>query len=175
MSLKFAVLGLLNERPMHGYEIKQVFSTSFAELWHVSPGHLYPLLRKIVEEGLASKKIVAREGRPSAHVYHITPDGRTRFRDWLDECSTEMPLMRYDFMLKLFFYRDKDPQKAAEEIDALQQTQRMFIAHLEEKKRAIVVMADPFQLQIVEGGILMAECGIQWLDRVKNTLHREAS
>lgn len=173
MSLKFAVLGLLAERPMHGYEMKQFFAASFAQLWHVSPGHLYPLLRKIVDEGLAHKQRLAQQGKPDAQVYHITDQGRAAFRTWLDQCDEGMPVIRYDFMLKLFFYSGKERQQALAEIQALKRSHQTFIDNLKEKQRGIAAHADAYQQLVIEGGIHMAQCGIQWLEQVQQQVEKE--
>jgi len=170
MSLKYAVLGLLHERPMHGYEMKKIFEVSFARLWRVSPGQLYPLLRKIVSEGLAEKKVIRQEGRPNAHLYRITARGKSVFSDWLETPAAAMPLLRYDFMLKLFFYARLDRERAEEEIALLQEKHKDFVRRLRRTKGEIRDEADEFQLLILEGGILFARAGMKWLDRVRDAL-----
>jgi len=170
MSLKYAVLGLLHERPMHGYEMKKIFEISFARLWRVSPGQLYPTLRKIVAEGLAKKKVISQEGKPNAHLYRITDKGKSAFSDWLSTPAATMPLFRYDFMVKLFFYEKLERQRAEAEIELLQARHKDFIQELRRMKKEIRDQADEFQLLIIEGGILFARAGMKWLDRVRGAL-----
>jgi DNA-binding PadR family transcriptional regulator len=46
------VLALLNERPMHGYEMIQELDTRTAGMWRPSPGSIYPTLQLLEDEGL---------------------------------------------------------------------------------------------------------------------------
>ena len=45
--LELAVLGLLAEQPLHGYELKRRLSETLGPLWGISFGSLYPALRRL--------------------------------------------------------------------------------------------------------------------------------
>ena len=49
--LELAVLGLLSEQPLHGYELKKRLSETLGFLWGVSYGSLYPALRRLERDG----------------------------------------------------------------------------------------------------------------------------
>ncbi len=49
--LELAVLGLLKEQPLHGYELKKRLGETLGFLWGVSYGSLYPALRRLEREG----------------------------------------------------------------------------------------------------------------------------
>ena len=49
--LEIAVLGLLKEQPLHGYELKKRLSDTLGFLWGVSYGSLYPALRRLERDG----------------------------------------------------------------------------------------------------------------------------
>lgn len=49
--LDIAVLGLLKEQPLHGYELKKRLGETLGSLWGVSYGSLYPALRRLEREG----------------------------------------------------------------------------------------------------------------------------
>ena len=57
--VRSAILALLNERPMHGYEIIGELSDRTEGLWRPSPGSIYPTLQLLEDEGL----VVAQTGR----------------------------------------------------------------------------------------------------------------
>jgi DNA-binding PadR family transcriptional regulator len=71
--LDFAILGLLMERPRHGYEIKRALAQ--LGFWTVSFGSLYPALRRLEKRGA----IEASEGTGRRKAYDITDDGRELF------------------------------------------------------------------------------------------------
>ena len=49
--LELAILGLLKEQPLHGYELKKRLGETLGFLWGVSYGSLYPALRRLEREG----------------------------------------------------------------------------------------------------------------------------
>jgi DNA-binding PadR family transcriptional regulator len=45
MSVRYAILGLLHYRNMHGYEIKRHIERHFGHMWTINYGQIYPNLR----------------------------------------------------------------------------------------------------------------------------------
>ncbi|SEH59976.1 DNA-binding transcriptional regulator, PadR family [Mycolicibacterium rutilum] len=70
--VRAALLRLLAERPMHGYEMIQEIAERSQNLWRPSPGSIYPTLQLLVDEGLA----VSSEAEGSKKLFELTEDGR---------------------------------------------------------------------------------------------------
>jgi DNA-binding PadR family transcriptional regulator len=70
--VRAAILALLAERPMHGYEMIQEICQRSNGLWRPSPGSVYPTLQLLVDEGL----IVGTESEGSKRLFELTDDGR---------------------------------------------------------------------------------------------------
>jgi DNA-binding PadR family transcriptional regulator len=70
--VRAAILVLLSDRAMHGYEMIQEISERSAGLWRPSPGSVYPTLQLLVDEGL----IVGTESEGSKRLFELTDDGR---------------------------------------------------------------------------------------------------
>ncbi len=70
--VRAAILKLLAERPMHGYEMIQEIAERSQSLWRPSPGSVYPTLQLLVDEGL----IVGTESEGSKKLFELTDDGR---------------------------------------------------------------------------------------------------
>ena len=70
--VRAAILKLLAERPMHGYEMIQQIAERSQNLWRPSPGSVYPTLQLLVDEGL----LVARESEGSKKLFELTDEGR---------------------------------------------------------------------------------------------------
>ncbi|MEU6326089.1 MULTISPECIES: PadR family transcriptional regulator [unclassified Streptomyces] len=90
--LEFAVLGLLRESPMHGYELRKRLNTSLGVFRAFSYGTLYPCLKALVASGwLIEETEGAAEGVPAAAltgrrakiVYRLTPAGKEHFEELL--------------------------------------------------------------------------------------------
>ncbi|MCV7314195.1 helix-turn-helix transcriptional regulator [Mycolicibacillus parakoreensis] len=70
--VRAAILLLLAERPMHGYEMIQQIAERSQELWRPSPGSVYPTLQLLTDEGL----ITAAESSGSKRLFTLTDDGQ---------------------------------------------------------------------------------------------------
>jgi DNA-binding PadR family transcriptional regulator len=70
-NVRSAVLALLLERPMHGYEMIQELDSRTNGIWRPSPGSIYPTLQLLEDEGLI--EVTAEGGRKS---YRLTDAGR---------------------------------------------------------------------------------------------------
>ncbi|MGP4054605.1 PadR family transcriptional regulator [Mycobacterium sp. 4D054] len=70
--VRAAILKLLIDRPMHGYEMIQEIHERSQQLWKPSPGSIYPTLQLLVDEGL----LTATETEGSKKLFELTDDGR---------------------------------------------------------------------------------------------------
>ncbi|MBJ7340163.1 PadR family transcriptional regulator [Mycolicibacterium sp.] len=70
--VRAAILTLLAERPMHGYEMIQEIAERSQDLWKPSPGSVYPTLQLLVDEDL----IVGTESDGSKKLFELTDAGR---------------------------------------------------------------------------------------------------
>jgi DNA-binding PadR family transcriptional regulator len=70
--VRAAILVLLAERPMHGYEMIQEIAARSQDLWRPSPGSVYPTLQLLVDEGL----IVGSESEGSKRLFELSDAGR---------------------------------------------------------------------------------------------------
>ena len=71
-SIRAALLALLTEGPMHGYQMIRELSARTGGAWQPSPGSVYPTLQLLEDEGL-----VRVEQQDERRVYHLTDAGRT--------------------------------------------------------------------------------------------------
>jgi DNA-binding PadR family transcriptional regulator len=81
--LTLAVLGLLHDAPMHGYELRKQLSGVLGPFRALSYGTLYPALKKLVEAGWISEADPegdsARPSRRGRIVYQLTAAGKEHF------------------------------------------------------------------------------------------------
>jgi len=103
-TLKYAILGLLSQQPMTGYDIAKEFSTkAFANFWYATHGQIYPEMRKLVDEGLVEYDIVIQGKALEKKLYTITDAGREDFRSWLLQ-DEDLPQTPKDvFRLRTYF------------------------------------------------------------------------
>ena len=92
--LELAILGILHESPMHGYELRKQLATKLGTFRAaISYGSLYPTLRRLqaanwitegepeTESDAAATEIPAMTSRRGRVVYKITAEGKERFQE----------------------------------------------------------------------------------------------
>ncbi|MBT2206982.1 MULTISPECIES: PadR family transcriptional regulator [Actinomadura] len=92
--LELAVLGLLHESPMHGYELRKRLNTLLGMFRAFSYGSLYPCLKQLLTSGLIMEDrpeepntALALQSRRSKIVYKLTADGKERLQQLLTEAG----------------------------------------------------------------------------------------
>ena len=70
--IRAAILALLGESPMHGYQIMRELSERSGGVWRPSPGSVYPTLQLLQDEGLVS----STESDGGRRTFELTDDGR---------------------------------------------------------------------------------------------------
>ncbi|MFF5262543.1 helix-turn-helix transcriptional regulator [Actinomadura viridis] len=92
--LELAVLGLLHESPMHGYELRKRLNALLGMFRAFSYGSLYPCLKQLLAKGLIVEDrpeepnvALALQSRRSKIVYKLTADGKERLQQLLTEAG----------------------------------------------------------------------------------------
>jgi DNA-binding PadR family transcriptional regulator len=99
------VLGVLHQRPMHGYEVRSTLEGWGADHWAgLSFGTIYFALKKMTEEGLVEVAGTEQPGsRPVRTVYAITDAGRSEFRKLVQELWWEFKPLVNPFAVAVTF------------------------------------------------------------------------
>jgi DNA-binding PadR family transcriptional regulator len=104
MSVRLVLLGLLSDRPLYGYEIKQIIEEHMGDWTSIAFGSIYFALDKLDEEGFVEKVAVEQPGsRPSRSVYQVTEAGRQEFLRLLRESWQTTERETYEIDICLFF------------------------------------------------------------------------
>jgi DNA-binding PadR family transcriptional regulator len=105
MSLSHALLGLLAERPMSGFDLIREFDVSRSVVWPAPQNEVYRILARLAGEGLIAEQAAGPRGRRS---YAITDGGRQALAQWI-AAPTDYTL-RYDPVLKAAFLAAATPE-----------------------------------------------------------------
>ena len=189
--LEIAVLGLLKEQPLHGYELKKRLSETLGFLWGVSYGSLYPALRRLEREGAI--EVVAEpvapgpadrghrfaQGRPrrrppaapaaapkpsrrTRKAYRITPAGVARFEELL---LADDPHADEDkaFALKLAFCSELP---APARIELLERRRVALLTRLNQSRRATATRNDRYSRSLVEHRTRSIQRDLEWVEEL---------
>lgn len=88
---ELAILGLIAEKPRHGYEIEGVIEARGMRDWtEIGFSSIYYLLKKLEDKALVTSQLEKSSGRgPARKVFHVTDEGR---RVWYEETLKTLTL-----------------------------------------------------------------------------------
>ncbi len=127
---KYAVLGALSICPGSGYDVKKLMEQSTSNFWNESYGQIYPILKQLIEEGLATSQAEKQEGKPERYVYTLTERGTEELQRWLME-PVEYVVERNELLLKLYFGKHVPVEKNIEHTRTFQQLQTQLLRKYE--------------------------------------------
>ena len=85
MTVPYALLGLLHQRPHHGYDLKQQFDRMFSPDRPLSFGQVYATLSRLQRDGRIAPAGIEPGAGPERKQYAITATGVEEFQRWLAE------------------------------------------------------------------------------------------
>lgn len=84
MSLKHAILVLLETEPSSGYDLLKQFNKSLGYFWNAKHQQIYQQLKLLSDEALIDCELETQEGKPDKKVYKITQKGVIELTNWLE-------------------------------------------------------------------------------------------
>ena len=143
MSTRLVILGVLRERPLHGYEIKHIIEEHMGDWTNIAFGSIYFALRKLAEEEFVEQVAVEQEGRrPSRTIYQITEAGRAEFLRLLREVWRELERHYYVTDIGLAFIEALPIEEVKGYLgDRIAQLEEI-LQHLDEHKEEILAMEE---------------------------------
>jgi DNA-binding PadR family transcriptional regulator len=162
MSLRFGILGLLAEHPLHGYEVKTRYESLFGDTWELNIGQVYTTLQRLERDGLIDA--VGERGDRGKQRYGLTDAGKGALREWLHEPADEPQQLRQDIYLKLLLIS----RLANGDLEGLLARQRrVYLQRLKDlgnlERRARREGRNDLAL-LIQGAILHAEADLKWID-----------
>lgn len=115
MSLRYAMLGLLADRPASGYDLLQRFKVSLANVWSATQSQIYTELSKLADAELIA---VSDEGPRGRKEYTITEAGLAELRHWLTDTRPKR-VIRNETLLRVFFLGAVSPAEAVDYLDGI--------------------------------------------------------
>jgi DNA-binding PadR family transcriptional regulator len=164
--LELAILGLLKERPMHGYQLSRELTQALGGFWRVSYGSLYPTLRRLERDGAIvsepSDQPVA--GRRRKNVYRITEDGEASFLALLQETPHDTQTEDTRFRVRLAFFRYLPPETRLRLLERRRASLEDRLTSISDSLRAARERVDDYALALMQHGRDSTASDIAWLD-----------
>jgi DNA-binding PadR family transcriptional regulator len=114
LTLEHTLLALLDQKPMHGYELYQELCglKGISLIWNIKQSLLYAILEKLESKGYLSSHVVPGDAYPPRKYFHLTDWGRTSLREWLTTPVRRARDFRQEFLAKLIVARSYGEQNA---------------------------------------------------------------
>jgi DNA-binding PadR family transcriptional regulator len=167
LSLKYGLMGLLAEEPLHGYEVKNRFEAMLGGTWEVNIGQVYTTLQRLERDGLV-RPVGARGDRGKLR-YDLSESGRKALADWLAQPDSGPQELREDIYVKLLLASrlangDLGPLLGRQKRVYLQRLRDLN--RLEERARRD---GRSDLARLVRGALLHTEADIKWIDELSET------
>ena len=168
--LEFAVLGLLNESPMHGYEIRKRLATLLGTFRAFSYGSLYPTLRRLSEAGWISEESsesapAGARSRRGKRVYRLTAEGKEHLADLLEQVGPDA-FDEEGFGARLAFFAQTDAEVRMKILEGrrsrLEERREKVTSALSRTREAL----DRYTLELQQHGLESVEREVRWLNEL---------
>jgi DNA-binding PadR family transcriptional regulator len=184
--LEFAILGLLQQSPMHGYELRKQLAQLLGGLRSISYGSLYPALRRMQAAGLVSTDEPDRHallpadappltGRRGKVVYTITAEGKERFHELVSQTGPEA----YDdeglFGIRLVFFRHTAADVRLRILEGRRRTVERQREGLRSSMARTRERLDRYTLELQRHGLESVDREVRWLSELIDNERRQAS
>lgn len=116
MSLRHALLALLEAGAMTGYELTKHFDVSVDYLWHAPHSQIYPELRRMEAAGLIEAESMPRGERATKRAYSLTSSGADELVTWVRGHRPVPPVRDPRYLQAAYF-----------EYESLEETRRHFV------------------------------------------------
>jgi DNA-binding PadR family transcriptional regulator len=167
--LEPAILGLLHESPMHGYELRKRLNLVLGSFRALSYGSLYPALKSLVERGWIVGSESA-DGAPHAVtskrariVYQLTADGKEHLQEVLAS-SGPSAWEDENFDVRFAFFGQTD---AETRLRILEGRRTRLTERLEMVRQSVArtrERMDEYTLELQRHGLEQVEREVRWLD-----------
>jgi DNA-binding PadR family transcriptional regulator len=177
MSVKQALLALLEQGPMYGYQLRTEFERRTGSTWPLNVGQVYTTLTRLERDGLVEGTGDDGEG----HIgYRLTPDGRDEVRAWFTTPVARTQPPRDELAIKLALAVTVPgvdvgaviQQQRTATITALQDYTRLKRAG---RAAAPAEPADMAWSLVLDSLIFAAEAEVRWLDHCESRLRRASA
>lgn len=159
--LELAILGLLKERSMHGYQLSKRLTDTLGGFWRVSYGSLYPSLKRLERQGAVEQVFDELEVGRRKNVYRITEQGETVFRELLDEAGADATGEDNRFRVRLAFFKYLAPDAR---IRLLERRRTFLEQRLDTITGSLTMKHDTYTLSLMQHGRETTEQDIAWLN-----------
>ena len=161
--LELAILGLLKERAMHGYQLSKRLADTLGAFWKVSYGSLYPAIKRLEREGAVESAFPRDEIGRRKNVYRITDKGEALFYELLQEAGQES-WEDNRFRVRLAFFQYLKPETRLRLLEKRRAYLETRLSQIKTSLGKARERIDNYTLSLMQRGEEATQEDIKWLD-----------
>ena len=171
MSVKQALLALLEQGPMYGYQLRAEFEQRTGSTWPLNVGQVYTTLNRLERDGL----VAGAGGDDEGHVvYAVTDTGRDEVAAWWTTPVTRTQPPRDELAIKLALAVTVPGVDVAGIIQHQRSATMSALQDYTRLKRDADVRRDLSWSLVLDSLVFAAEAEIRWLDHCEARIRRAA-
>jgi DNA-binding PadR family transcriptional regulator len=170
MSLKFGILGLLSDEPLHGYQVKQSFEDLLGGTWEVNIGQVYQTLQRLERDGLV--QATGDRGDRGRQAYGVTTAGREAFAEWLGDPERQPQVLREEVYIKLALLGRHADGRLGQVLADQRRVYLQRLRDLADQERAAQAAGRTELALLFKGALLHTEADLKWLDACADEIGR---
>jgi DNA-binding PadR family transcriptional regulator len=179
MSIRYAILGLLQDQASTGYELKKVFEQSDFLYWTGNNNQVYRTLLELQREGHVTCETLPGENAPPRKVYTVTQTGKDELAAWIVS-DPEPPEYHKSFLVRLAWADRLSDSELADILTRYEREVLDQVLMLREKQRRhnedghLRTRRDDFQDLISDSLISSCQQELDWISRARQKLLTES-
>lgn len=169
MSVRHALLGLLDEGAKYGHQLRQEFEERTGDVWPLNVGQVYTTLQRLERDGLVESDDSSADG-PQRH-FRITDTGRAELESWLTTPPDLTAPPRDELIIKVLVALGLP----GVDIDEVLQIHRRYLIELMQQWTRLKEDEGEFDLAlalVVDAEILRLDSVVRWLETAAGRIRR---
>jgi DNA-binding PadR family transcriptional regulator len=161
--LELAILGLLKEQAMHGYQLRKRLADTLGSFWQVSYGSLYPALKRLQKEEAVEMIFPKDQMGRRKNVYRITEKGEALFAELL-EGAGQPASDDSAFSVRFAFFQYLRPETRIRLLERRRAFLEGRFSRLKESVQRLKEGIDSYTLSLMNHELAATEDNIRWMD-----------
>ncbi|NWF69211.1 MAG: PadR family transcriptional regulator [Chloroflexi bacterium] len=170
MSVKYAILALLYQRQMHGYELGKQLALALKTDWDVKPGQIASTLARLEQAELVEPHSAAGDAAPDRKIYHLTEKGVEELRLWYLTAEVREYRSGDAFYLKLVFSLTGGPVTPEQVLRTQRRRLYQELHDIMALRRQVDADSELPLLLLLETVILHLEADLRWIEMCEGRL-----
>jgi len=171
LSLEYILLGFIDQRPIHGYDLYKLITQfdAISLVWSIKQSQLYALLDRLEEDGLVYSSMIPGESHPNRKQYQITGIGRQTFFAWRDSPVQHGREIRQELLAKIYFALLSGPETV---LDLIESQKELCFEWLSELQNDLMNTSESqvYERVVFQYRVSQIQATLDWLEATRKEI-----